>query len=52
MGSGTPYLRRSDVRVLVRDRYAEMTKEEKNKISHRFKALQKLQAWFAREVVA
>jgi inosine triphosphate pyrophosphatase len=25
--------------------YAEMTKEEKNKISHRGKALVKLQAW-------
>ncbi|KAL2114597.1 hypothetical protein VUR80DRAFT_4580 [Thermomyces stellatus] len=27
--------------------YAEMPKEEKNKISHRSRALEKLQAWFA-----
>lgn len=26
-------------------RYAEMDKVEKNKISHRFKALEKLKAW-------
>jgi inosine/xanthosine triphosphate pyrophosphatase family protein len=26
-------------------RYAEMDKDEKNKISHRFKALEKLKAW-------
>lgn len=30
-----------------RNRYAEMAKEEKNKISHRSRALEKLQAWFA-----
>ncbi len=30
-------------------RYAEMDKTAKNKISHRFKALQNLQAWFAAE---
>jgi len=29
------------------DRYAEMDKEEKNKISHRGKALDKLKAWLA-----
>lgn len=28
-------------------RYAEMDKEEKNKISHRGKALAKLKAWLA-----
>lgn len=28
-------------------RYAEMTKEFKNTISHRYKALQKLKAWLA-----
>jgi inosine triphosphate pyrophosphatase len=32
--------------------YAEMDKVEKNKISHRFRALQKLQAWFAKEMTA
>lgn len=30
--------------------YAEMDKAEKNKISHRSKALAKLQAWFAKEM--
>ncbi|KAL4760307.1 non-canonical purine NTP pyrophosphatase [Aspergillus foveolatus] len=30
--------------------YAEMTKEEKNKISHRYKALVKLQQWLADEL--
>ncbi|KKK19371.1 hypothetical protein P175DRAFT_0511933 [Aspergillus ochraceoroseus IBT 24754] len=29
--------------------YAEMTKEEKNKISHRYKALVKLQQWLAEQ---
>jgi inosine triphosphate pyrophosphatase len=29
-----------------------MDKAEKNKISHRFKALQKLQAWFEKEMTA
>lgn len=29
-----------------------MDKTVKNKISHRFLALQKLQAWFAKEVAA
>ena len=33
-------------------RYAEMDKAEKNKISHRFKALEKLQAWFKKEMTA
>jgi inosine triphosphate pyrophosphatase len=33
-------------------RYAEMDKAEKNKISHRFRALEKLQAWFAKEMTA
>ncbi|KAK0727999.1 putative inosine triphosphate pyrophosphatase [Lasiosphaeria miniovina] len=32
--------------------YAEMDKVEKNKISHRFKALEKLQAWFANEMMS
>lgn len=32
--------------------YAEMTHEEKNKISHRFKALEKLKAYFIRNDVA
>ena len=32
--------------------YAEMEKAEKNKISHRFRALEKLQAWFAGQVSA
>lgn len=32
--------------------YAEMDKAEKNKISHRGKALAKLQAWFAKEMTA
>ncbi|KAI3400185.1 hypothetical protein diail_4070 [Diaporthe ilicicola] len=30
--------------------YAEMDKSEKNKISHRGRALEKLQAWFAQQV--
>lgn len=30
-------------------RYAEMDKVEKNKISHRGRALEKLQAWFAEQ---
>jgi inosine/xanthosine triphosphate pyrophosphatase family protein len=30
-------------------RYAEMEKAEKNKISHRFKALEKLKAWLQEE---
>lgn len=33
-------------------RYAEMQLAEKNKISHRFRALEKLQAWFAKDVPA
>jgi inosine/xanthosine triphosphate pyrophosphatase family protein len=33
-------------------RYAEMDKAEKNKISHRGRALAKLQAWFAKEMSA
>jgi inosine/xanthosine triphosphate pyrophosphatase family protein len=33
-------------------RYAEMDKAAKNKISHRFKALEKLQAWFAEQAKA
>jgi inosine triphosphate pyrophosphatase len=33
-----------------RQSYAEMDKAEKNKISHRFRALQKLQAWFLNRV--
>lgn len=33
-------------------RYAEMDKAEKNKISHRAKALAKLQEWFAKEMTA
>lgn len=32
--------------------YAEMDKVEKNKISHRFKALEKLQAWFVKEMTS
>ncbi|EAA26727.1 putative inosine triphosphate pyrophosphatase [Neurospora crassa] len=32
--------------------YAEMDKAEKNKISHRAKALAKLQEWFAKEMTA
>lgn len=32
--------------------YAEMEKAAKNKISHRFKALEKLQAWFAAQNTA
>ncbi|KAK0626679.1 inosine triphosphate pyrophosphatase-like protein [Immersiella caudata] len=32
--------------------YAEMEKSEKNKISHRGRALTKLQEWFAREMTA
>ncbi|KAK3686005.1 putative inosine triphosphate pyrophosphatase [Podospora appendiculata] len=32
--------------------YAEMDKAKKNTISHRFKALQKLQAWFAQETTS
>ncbi|KAK1770662.1 inosine triphosphate pyrophosphatase [Phialemonium atrogriseum] len=32
--------------------YAEMDKVEKNKISHRFKALEKLQAWFKKEMTS
>ncbi len=32
----------------MRRSYAEMDKAEKNKISHRFRALEKLQAWFAK----
>lgn len=34
------------------DRYAEMDKAEKNKISHRGRALAKLQEWFAKELTA
>jgi hypothetical protein len=33
-------------------RYAEMEKTVKNKVSHRGKALEKLQAWFAKEMSA
>ena len=33
-------------------RYAEMDKNEKNKISHRGKALDKLKAWLAESVDA
>lgn len=33
-------------------RYAEMDPAEKNKISHRFRALEKLQAYFAKEMAA
>jgi inosine triphosphate pyrophosphatase len=36
--------------TLPRHSYAEMDKEEKNKISHRFRALEKLQEWFAKEM--
>jgi inosine triphosphate pyrophosphatase len=32
--------------------YAEMDKAEKNKISHRGRALAKLQAWFVKEMTA
>ncbi|KAK1760729.1 inosine triphosphate pyrophosphatase [Echria macrotheca] len=32
--------------------YAEMDKAEKNKISHRGRALEKLQAWFAKEMTS
>ncbi|KAK3359269.1 putative inosine triphosphate pyrophosphatase [Lasiosphaeria hispida] len=32
--------------------YAEMDKAEKNKISHRYRALEKLQAWFAKEMTS
>lgn len=31
-------------------RYAEMDKAEKNRISHRFKALEKLKIWLQEEV--
>lgn len=34
------------------DRYAEMDKSEKNKISHRGKALDNLKAWLREEVDA
>ena len=36
--------------VLTMYRYAEMDKVKKNKISHRFKALEKLKAWLKEEV--
>jgi inosine/xanthosine triphosphate pyrophosphatase family protein len=32
------------------NRYAEMDKVEKNKISHRFRALEKLKTWLQSEV--
>ena len=32
--------------------YAEMDKARKNAISHRGRALEKLQAWFAKEMTA
>jgi inosine triphosphate pyrophosphatase len=34
------------------DSYAEMDKSEKNLISHRYRALTKLQDWFAKEAKA
>lgn len=37
-------------RVADRRRYAEMDKAAKNKISHRGRALAKLQEWFAKEM--
>jgi inosine triphosphate pyrophosphatase len=39
-------------RVFFHTSYAEMDKVEKNKISHRFKALEKLQAWFVKEMTS
>ena len=30
--------------------YAEMDKSEKNEVSHRFKALQRLKAWYETQV--
>jgi inosine triphosphate pyrophosphatase len=36
----------------MRNRYAEMEKAKKNSISHRGKALAKLQAWFQKEMTA
>jgi inosine triphosphate pyrophosphatase len=38
--------------VADRNRYAEMDKSEKNKISHRYRALAKLQEWFAKEMTS
>lgn len=32
--------------------YAEMDKSEKNLISHRYRALAKLQEWFAKEMTS
>lgn len=32
--------------------YAEMDKVEKNKISHRFRALEELQTWFAKQTAS
>lgn len=37
---------------MIWKRYAEMDKAAKNKISHRGRALEKLQAWFAEQASA